>query len=214
MSEDPKVQSLSRRWYNLFAPLYDPTVNHLEGAAFNEWRKLLWSKVEGRTILEVGVGTGRCFPFYPEVGKIVAVDFSEKMLDIARQKAVKDNIRVDLALMDTQALGLQDNTFDTVVSSLVFCGVPDPLEGLKEVKRVVRSGRKVVMLEHVLSDRVALAQWMNVLNWPIANLTGENINRRTEDLVKESGFNIESVTRLSSIFRLIEARKPQIYLLK
>ncbi len=70
------------------------------------------------------------------------------------------------------------------------------------------------MLEHVISDRAALARWMNVLNWPISTLTGENINRRTEDIVKESGLNLEGVTRLSSIFRLIEARKPQIYLLK
>ncbi len=205
---------IGRHRYNLFAPLYDPLLGLVEGPGFVEWRKLLWSKVEGKKILEVGVGTGRSFPFYPPGAIIIAIDNSSNMLKRARKKAEQQNVWVNLELMDVQQMAFPDNTFDTVVSSLVFCSVPDPISSLKEVRRVVRSGGKVVMLEHVISDKRWQARLMNLINPPIAALTGENFNRDTAENVEKSGLIVEKVTRLSSIFRLIEARKERIYMLK
>jgi len=186
----------------------------LEGPGFTGWRKLLWSKIEGRHILEVGVGTGRSFPYYPPDANITAIDFSQGMIEKAGNKARERNIRVQLELMDIQHLAFPDSAFDTVVSSLVFCEVSEPLRGLEEIRRVVRWGGKVVMLEHVISDRQPWAMFMNVLAPPIAAITGENINRDTAQNVKQSGLILEKVTRLSSIFRLIESRKERLYFLK
>ena len=214
MPDNSKYSDIGRRQYNLFAPLYDPLLSLLEGSNFAEWRKLLWSKVEGKNILEVGVGTGRSFPFYPPGATILAIDNSENMLRRAKHKAEKLNLWVNLELMDVQRLAFSDNTFDSGVSSLVFCSVPDPIQGLKEVRRVVRSGGKVVLLEHVISDKPSLARFINLLNSPIAALTGENFNRDTAYNVEKSGLIVEKVTRLSSIFRLIEARKERLYFLK
>jgi phosphatidylethanolamine/phosphatidyl-N-methylethanolamine N-methyltransferase len=211
---DPTQPGRIRKWYNVFWRLYDPLLGLLEGSGFKEWRHLLWSKTEGKRILEVGVGTGRNFPFYPARSNITAVDFSDKMLARARQKAEQAGLKVRLELMDVQHLDFPDNTFDTVVSSWVFCEVADPVQGLKEVKRVVRSGGKVLLLEHVISDNKWLARLMNWINPLLSGLVGENINRDTAYNVKESGLIVEKVTRLAPGVRLIEARKERIYMLK
>ncbi|MDD5703606.1 MAG: class I SAM-dependent methyltransferase [Dehalococcoidales bacterium] len=211
---DPTRPGKIRKWYNVFWPLYDPLLGLLEGSGFNQWRHLLWSKIEGKRILEVGVGTGRNFPFYPAGGSITAVDFSDKMLARASQKAGQAGLRVQLELMDVQHLAFQANAFDTVVSSWVFCEIADPVQGLKEVKRVVRSGGKVLLLEHGISDNKWLARLMNLTNPLLSGLVGENINRDTAYNVKESGLIVEKVTRLAPGICLIEARKERIYMLK
>lgn len=214
MTPEGNLNGAAHRWYSIFAPLYDLVFSAVEGKTFAGWRRLLWSKAEGQRILEVGVGTGRNFPFYPQTGSVTAIDFNAKMLRRAQEKARRENVRVKLALMNVQKLAFADNSFDTVVSSLLFCEVKDPLKGLAEVKRVVRSGGKVVMLEHVISDRPRTARLMKWLNPLTTGIMGENINRDTEYNVRKSGLVIENVTHLSSIFRLIEARKKMIYMLK
>lgn len=168
----------------------------------------MWSKVEGKDILEVGVGTGKNFPYYPENADITAIDFSGKMLSRAREKAPKQEVKVHLFQMDVQNLEFKDNTFDTVVSSFVFCSVPDPARGLMEVERVCRPGGKVVLLEHVLSANRILSWVMNLANPFVVRMIGANINRRTVENVAKSGLIVEKVTDLAAgIFKLIEARK-------
>jgi len=136
------------------------------------------------------------------------VDFSDKMLSRARRKAEVSGIEVRLKQMDVQNLEFEDNTFDTVVASFVFCSVPDPVKGLKEVERVCRPGGKVVLLEHVLSANRILAWLMNIYNPLVVRIMGANINRRTADNVDKSGLKIESITNLAAgIVLLIEARK-------
>ena len=171
--------------------------------------KTLWSKIEGSRILEVGVGTGRNLPFYPKDKEIVAIDLAERMLNKAMHKAQKLDLNVKFELMDAQDLRFPDNSFDSVVASFVFCSVPDPVLGLTEIKRVVKPGGKVILLEHMLSSNRIVGFFMNLLN-PVAVLTGgENINRRTVENVVKSGLILEKVTELAlGIVKLVEASKP------
>jgi len=74
------------------APLYDFLEGAIERSRYRQWRKLLWGKVEGKRILEVGVGTGKNFPYYPPDVAITAIDFSEKMLARARKKAARHEL--------------------------------------------------------------------------------------------------------------------------
>jgi ubiquinone/menaquinone biosynthesis C-methylase UbiE len=179
----------------------------VERSSYGTWRELLWSKVEGTYILEVGVGTGKNFPYYPKDAEITAIDFSDKMLERARNKAIKHGVRVNLQQMDVQNLEFKDNTFDTVVASFVFCSVPDPIRGLQEVERICKPGGKVVLLEHVLSASPFLAWMMNLVNPVVVRTMGPNINRRTAENVATSGLKVEAVTDLAAgIFKLIEAR--------
>jgi phosphatidylethanolamine/phosphatidyl-N-methylethanolamine N-methyltransferase len=205
-----KYTEITRKRYNRVATIYDLMEGVVEQSRYSRWRQLLWSKVEGRKILEVGVGTGKNFPFYPKDADITAIDFSEKMLARAREKARKQDIKVTLTQMDIQKLEFPDFTFESVVSTFVFCSVPDPVLGLREVKRVCKSGGKIILLEHVLSANRILAGIMNLANPLVVRMMGANINRRTAQNVTISGLTVEKVTDLAAgIFKLIEARKQR-----
>jgi len=203
-----KATELAKRRYNRIAPLYDFMEGLIERSRYSKWRELLWSKVEGHHILEIGAGTGKNFPYYPSDAKITAVDFSDKMLESAQDKASKQKVKVHLQQMDAQNLEFEDSIFDTVVASFVFCSVPDPVRGLMEAERVCKPGGRVVLLEHVLSANCIMAWLMNLVNPLVVRIMGANINRRTAENVIKSSLIVEQVTDLGmGIFKLIEARK-------
>lgn len=93
-----------------------------------------------------------------------------------------------VAAADTEALCFQDETFDTVLTSCVFCSVPDPVQGLRKIRRVCKSGGTVVMLEHVRSEKPGLGLLMDVLNPVPVHLYGANINRNTIQNLQSAGF--------------------------
>jgi ubiquinone/menaquinone biosynthesis C-methylase UbiE len=197
-----------RRRYNRIAPLYDSMEGLVERSRYTNWRDLLWSKVEGTRILEVGVGTGKNLRYYPAGAEMIAIDLSEKMLERAKRKASEQKLEVHLQQMDVQKLDFADKSFDSVVASFVFCSVPDPVRGLMEVKRVCKEGGKVVLMEHMRSPNRVLNLFMDFVNLASARIMGENVNRRTVDNVRKSGLEVEQVTNLAfGVFQLIEARK-------
>lgn len=87
MLTQDKATEIARGRYNRIAPLYDLMEGLIERSRYTRWRELLWSKVEGTHILEVGVGTGKNFPYYPPDAEITAVDFSDKMLERSNQSS-------------------------------------------------------------------------------------------------------------------------------
>ena len=206
MKPSNKATELVKDRYNRRASLFAFMENRGR-SNLRQWRALLWSKVEGTVVLEVGAGAGVNFPFYPPNIQITAIDLSSSMLARARQKVAHHNVKVVLEEMDVQALRFADDTFDTVIASLVFCSVPDPIRGLTEIGRVCKPGGKVVLLEHVSSSHRLFGFILNLLNPVVLWMTGDNYNRRTVENVAMSGLVIEKVTHLSGIFRLIEARK-------
>ncbi len=208
MTTESKATRIIKKRYNRVAPVYDFMLSLVERSHHNKWREMLWSRVAGSKILEVGVGTGKNFPYYPAEVEITAVDFSARMLQRARRKAERETVDVRLEQMDVQHLEFADGTFDTVVATFVFCSVPDPALGLREIERVGKSGGKVILLEHVLSANKLLAWWMNLVSPLVSGTMGAHINRRTVENVGRSGLVVEQVTDLAfGIFKLIEARK-------
>lgn len=194
--------------YDRLAPYFDGLEAMMEGLFFRNWRKKLWESVEGPHILEVGVGTGKNFDYYPAGARITAIDFSSKMLEQARNKKHRKQVDVELELMDVQSLHYASNSFDTVVGSFVFCSVPSPMKGLKELHRVCKPGGRVLLLEHVISSRTVLAGLMNLLNPLVVSMAGANINRNTVKNVQACGFrNVRVDERSSDIIKLIEAVK-------
>ena len=208
MSTEDKATEITKGRYNRIAPIYNLMEVLVDRFLYSKWRELLWSKVEGINVLEVGVGTGKNFSYYPVDVEITAIDFSEKMLKHAQDKMNKQKVKVRLEQMDIQNLELEDNTFDTVVASFVFCSVPDPVRGLMEIERVCKPGGKVVLLEHVLSANRILGWLMNLANPLVVRIVGANINRPTVANVIKSKLVVEQITDLGAgVVKLIEARK-------
>ncbi len=160
---------------------------------FSQWRRTFLSKTSGRT-LEVGVGTGRSIPFYPEDVDLTGIDISSKMVEISKKKLRKHprpNTRI--IQMNAEEMAFADNTFDTVVTACVFCSVPNPVQGLKEIKRVCRHGGKVLMLEHVRSQNKVMGKFMDVMNPIPLSIIGDNINRGTYQNLLKAGFKPEQI---------------------
>lgn len=195
---DPKQTDLTRARYNRIAPIYD-LMEILPERRFTPWREQLWDQIPAGQILEVGVGTGKNFPYHPEGAVITGIDLSEEMLARARRRAQGLGQELDLRQMDVQQLDFPDDTFDAAVATFVFCSVPDPALGLRELSRVVKPSGRIFLLEHVRIDRPIIGRIMDFLNPLVVRLYGANINRRTVENVRRSGLNVESVTNLGPL---------------
>lgn len=176
-----------RKKYNRAARFYDILETPMEMMALREWRIDLMKGLEGN-ILEIGVGTGKNIEYYPDDISITAIDFSEGMLQKAREKAEKYNKNVTLIQMDAQDMKFPDNTFDTIFTTCVYCSVPDPVKGLKEMRRVCKPNGKIIMIEHVRSEKWLLGAVMDILNPIVVTTYGANINRKTVENIYKSGF--------------------------
>lgn len=203
----PDSAAIQQR-YNRLAPYFEGLEAVMEGLIFKSWRQKCWAEVQGHHILEVGVGTGKNFDYYPADARITAIDFSQEMLKQATAKQSRKNIAVDLHLIDVQSLPFADNSFDTVIATFVFCSVPLPVKGLKELYRVCRPNGQVILLEHVLSSNRCLAWLMNCINPAVVALVGANINRNTLKNVQACPFSSVHVDeRSGDIIKLIVAKK-------
>ena len=168
------------------------------------WRKEIFRNIEGN-ILEVGVGTGSNFAYYPINTCVTGIDFSPKMLEIATQKRAQSKAKITLKEMDVEQMDFSDNTFDAVVTSCVFCSVPDPVKGLKEIRRVVKPGGKIIMLEHMRSENAFVGGMLDIINPLTVRLTGANVNRETIQNIEASGLKV-----ISQRFLLLFDVTPQI----
>lgn len=205
---EPQMTARVRRHYDRSASLYDVFMAPIEIAA-RTWRRDQWRAVgRAERILEVGVGTGRSIPIYPAGAWVTAIDVSPRMLDRARQRAERIGARVDLRVADVQQLPFADASFDAVVSTFVFCCVPDPEVGLREIRRVLRPCGRVSMVEHVLSRRCCLGTIMRVLDRATTSRWGEHLARDTAEEVRRAGFSrIESRDLALDVFKAIHAER-------
>ncbi len=166
------------------------------------------SLVKGN-VLEVGVGTGKNLSFYPPGTNLTGIDFSLGMLNKARAKVEKLDLPINVSLleMDAQNMSFEDNTFDTVVATCVFCSVPDPVKGLSEVKRVCKADGQIILLEHMRSNNPIIGKIMDIINPLTLYLIGSNINRKTMENLEKANIKVESHENLlGEIFKLIKAK--------
>lgn len=201
---EPSAGELVRRRYDRIARAYD-LLGGLDLLLTRRWREALWSKVEGKRVLEVGVGTGINFPFYPRDAHVTGIDIAPKMLAAARKRAARTGASVDLELGDVQALQFPTASFDTVIATFVFCSVPDPVLGLRELRRVLRPHGRLLLLEHVVSARPRLARLMRSVDPLMARLSGAHIARDTVLNVERAGFaDVTARPMLLDLVQLIE----------
>jgi phosphatidylethanolamine/phosphatidyl-N-methylethanolamine N-methyltransferase len=192
--------------YDRISPYYDLMELPLEKLLFSRWRRRVFDALDGDSILEVGVGTGKNFDFYPADKSITAIDFSKGMLEKARRKAQKKELKADLEHMDVEDLQFDDQSFDTVLATFVFCSVGDPIKGLQEVKRVCKRNGKVILLEHVRPATKLLGRPFDLLNPITVKLIGANINRNTVLNMKMAGLHVvEEENLFGDVVKLLVA---------
>ena len=180
--------------YNRIAPFYD-RMEIIAERTFSHWRRRLLAHAKGK-VLEVGVGTEKNLPYYPEGVEVTGLDIADKMLRQARLCVDKLGFPVHLIEGDVQFLPFPENSFDTLVATFVFCSVPNPVLGLKELGRVVRSGGEILLLEHVRIDKPVIGFIMDIINPFFLHFIGPNINRRTVENVRKAGLRIEKIEHL------------------
>jgi SAM-dependent methyltransferase len=183
--------------------LYDAMLSFYEWLGLGRWRALLVEGAQGRT-LDLGCGTGRNLPLYRPGIPVVALDLDLESLKRARGRMPS----VPLVRGKAERLPFRAGAFDTVVSGLVFCSVGDPALGFSEVKRVLRSGGRLRMLEHVRAQGRRAARFQDFIQPLWTWVTGGcHPNRDTERAVEESGFSIErNGRRARKNMRLFSAR--------
>lgn len=186
----------------LMASLYDRTFRPTEAAGLSEWRARLLSSLEGE-VLEVGAGTGLNLPHYPDaVERLVLSEPDPHMrrkLERKRSDEPAGRLRITDASLD--ALPMQDESFDAVVSTLVLCSVRDPMRSLSEIRRVLKPGGRFAFIEHVAADphhRPDRRKWQGRIE-PLWKLVAGNchLTRETQRYIEEAGFDFEWVERAS-----------------
>jgi len=200
---------LTRKRYDRVASFYDLFETPMERFRFSSWRAKVRNRIVGSLVLEAGVGTGKNLPHYPPGAKVTAVDLSPRMLKHAQRRASTLGLEVEFAEMDVQHLGYADHVFDTVFATFVFCSVPDPVQGLKELRRVCKPTGRLLLLEHMRPGHPLLGMLFNVLNPIVVRMMGANINRRTIGNIRKAGWRIQVEEQLyADIVLWIEA-EPQ-----
>lgn len=193
----------------LFPALYDLVMAPAERGRLGRWRQSLVAPAHGR-VLEVGAGTGLDFAHYGPEARVVATDPDLAMLARAKARLTDGPARILLVAADAQELPFRDGAFDEGVVGLAMCTIPAPERALDELRRTLRPGGTLRLLEHVrMPNPVAarLQDWLTPLWRRVA--AGCHLNRRTAEVVARSGFELMSIeSHLAGYMQALVARAP------
>lgn len=163
-------------------------------------RDQLLARARG-VVLEVGAGTGTSFSCYQqEVTQLLALEPDTSVVAKARKVLAglspQQQAKIELLVADAMAIPLPDSSCDTVVCFLVLCSVPEPLQVLSEIARVLKPGGSLLFFEHVLADSEQVQRWQHRLNpyWHRC-AGGCQLNRETAEYIRQAGFELQEMQR-------------------
>ncbi len=191
--------------YDQFAPQYDAVMRPLERWFLTRLRTRTFNLLpRNARVLELGAGTGRNFVFYPAETNGVASEPSREMLKIAKDR--KRPAAVTLVQSRAEELPFKSAVFDAAFATLVFCSVSSPAKTFAELRRVVRSGGTIVLLEHVRPGGL-LGPIFDLINLATVPLFEDHFNRRTADDARAAGLQVVGVEKsLLGAINLIACR--------
>jgi ubiquinone/menaquinone biosynthesis C-methylase UbiE len=192
----------------LVAALYDRAMANLEAAGLSQWRRELLSPLQGR-VLEIGAGTGRNLEMYPAaVTELVLAEPDRHMRARLESRARGARPSVEVIEAPAEALPFPDGHFDAAVSTLVLCSVQDPSRAASELRRVIRPGGRLVVIEHVGAEPGSRrARWQAGIEPVWKRVAGNcHLTRNTAATLSEAGFDVaplkaESMPKAPAVVR-------------
>jgi ubiquinone/menaquinone biosynthesis C-methylase UbiE len=179
---------------SVFALTYDRMSRKSEEAGLQAMRHDLLAEAGG-SVLEIGAGTGANLSHYGgKVESLVATEPDEAMLRRLQTKTREQARLAEVVRAPAEDLPFEDGSFDTVVSTLVLCGVDDQARSVREIRRVLRPGGRLLFLEHVRSDDPDLARLQDRLNWLNRLVVDCDCNRPTLATIEAAGFTVVRLT--------------------
>lgn len=192
----------------LFSKYYDRLMQPLETKIFGSIRKQLLYKAKGN-VLEIGSGTGINFMYYEHADQVVAIEPDPIMLEQSLMRAREALVPIEVTPGDAQKLPYPTNSFDSIVGTLVFCTIPDPMTALAEIHRVCKPEGTILLFEHVRLNHTVLGKmqdWLTLVWKRIC--AGCHLNRNTLETVEQAGFRVVQTTWMyRNLFLVIEASK-------
>jgi ubiquinone/menaquinone biosynthesis C-methylase UbiE len=183
-----------RAHYERAASSYDKRLSIFERTLFAGGREWVCAQASGE-VLEIAIGTGLNLPYYPREVSVTGVDLSPAMLALAQRRADDLARRVELLVADVQALPFGSESFDTVVTTLSLCTIPDERAAISEAFRVLRPGGSFLLLEHVRSPHVVVRIGQRAIEQLTLRLEGDHQLREPCDHLEREGFRIERLER-------------------
>ncbi len=176
------------------AELYDTLMLRSDSAGFADERRRLVADISGN-VVELGCGTGLMFPYYSESVKLLAIDLDQEFLARAHERARSAVASIEVRQASAEAIPAAEHSQDAVVVSLLLCSVENIEKVLGEVRRVLKPGGKLALIEHVRSDGAVAGPLMDVLDpvWLYLNRQGCHMNRRPLTRLRQCGFVVEQV---------------------
>ena len=185
-----------KRAYKLYAPAYDFIFDWI----FNPGREAAIQLLDihrNDHVLEVGIGTGLNMPLYPPDCRVVGIDLSEEMLEKAQERMVELGLNnITLKSMDATVMAFGDDEFDSAVATYTISAVPDPVGVLREMRRVVKPGGNIVLLNHFRSQRPLLGRIEDLVA-PVCTRLGWKSNLPLEPLLKQVDLTPESSAKVN-----------------
>ena len=184
------------RAHRLYAALYDRVLDASEVRGLADRRERLLAPLRG-TVVEIGAGTGLNLPHYRGLDRLVLCepDAAMRRLLEARLHSVDLPFPVEVvtAAVGDEPLPIGAGSADAVVSTLVLCSVRRPRRALAEVRRVLRPGGALVLIEHVRGDGAGAVLQVALTPLQRAVAAGCHLDRRTRVMVAEAGFDVSGV---------------------
>lgn len=175
-----------------------------------KWRHKLLAKADG-DILELSAGTGTNFPIYQNISSLTAVDFSMEMVRYAREAAKETTYPCTVLHNDVEKLEFEENTFDTVVSTLSMCSYPHPAYVLEQMAKWCKPGGQVLLFEHGVSTNPLVGKLQKKVDPFLSERIGCHVDRDMLDYVKHSSLHVSRIeSHLFGMFHLIFATKREV----
>lgn len=209
-SDRDRQNAKRRRAWDKQSGSYDKQIDWFERHVFGtDNRSWACSRATGET-LEVAVGTGLNLPFYGPDVRLTAIDLSPAMLEIARKRAAELGREADMREGDAHQLPFEDASFDSVVCTLSLCNIPDPDRAVGEMKRVLRPGGRLILVDHIRSESKIVYALQKLMEFFSIRVDGDHMTRRPREQVERHGFQIEECDRFKwgGIVERISATNP------